>query len=174
MTEPLSVFPSDNPYGKRTIPGMKALASDRRLRKIASGRVHYFHRAKNGVYDPMTFFYVVNALLEVVPGTVWKTAAFVAHLQWTCDQLTWDAVTVGRVLADIAESVNEKSGFKVLTPTRRWDGMYYDVNSNLETRAVLIRLLDDLIVLCDELREQESRGRAPVRLNTPLLKCPSL
>ena len=174
MTSQLSVFPADNQWGRRTTPGARALASDRRLRKLASSRVHNFHRSKNGVYDPMTFVHVVDALLNVIPGSLWKTADFVKYLRENYEQLTWDAQTVGRVLADIAESLNEKNAMKMLNQTRRWDGMYYDINGNLETKAALVHLLEDLFALCDRLREVESRGRAPGRFQTPLLECPSL
>ena len=174
MTSRLSVFPADNQWGRRTTPGARELASERRLRKVATSRLHNFHRAKNGIYDPMTFVHVVEALLDTVPGSLWKTADFVEYLRETRDQLTWDPQTVGRVLADIAESLNDANAAKMLNQTRRWDGMYYDINTDLETKAALVHLLDDLMVVCARLREVEAKGKAPARKTSPLRECPSV
>ena len=174
MNSPVSVFPAENPYGKLTLSGMKTLASERRLRRIAHGRKEFYHRTKNGVYDPLTYFHVLDGLLEIIPGTLFKTDVFVNFLRDTRPQLVWDVVTVGRVINDMAESLQEVNGRAAITSTRRWDGYHYAISEMPEDRTALIHLLDDLYKLCESLLEAEAEGRPPKRLNSPLQNCASV
>lgn len=174
MTSPVAAFPADNPYGKLTIPGMKALASERRLRRVAHGRKEFFHRTKNGVYDPLTYFHILDALLELVPGRLFRTAEFVDYLDDTRPQLVWDTTTVGRVINDLAETFEEANKTAAIDSARRWNGMIYAVSDQPEHRAAMIALLDDLYRLCETLIAAEAAGEAPKRLNSPLLQCPSV
>jgi hypothetical protein len=174
MTSPISAFPADNPYGKLTIAGMKTLVSDRRLRRVAHGRKEFFHRTKNGVYDPLTYFHVLDALLELVPGKMFRTADFVAFLEATRDQMVWDTTTVGRVVNDIAETLQEANGRAAIESARRWNGMIYSVTEEAEGRSAMVHLLDDLYKLAEDLIASEATGKAPKRINSPLLLCGSV
>lgn len=146
---------------------------ERRLRRIAHGRKEFYHRAKNGIYDPMTYFHVVDALITQGPET-FRTRDFVYRLSENCPQLAWDTTTVGRVLNDIAETLFEANGRHYLSTARRWNGMIYMVEPTPEGHAALVHLLDDLIEACKQLVELEKAGQAPQRINSPLLQCPSV
>ena len=174
MSTPIPVFPPENQFGKQSIPGMKAYTGERRLRKVAHARLNLFHRAKNGVYDPITYFHVVDTLIEIVPGHTFQTRDMVDLLNQTRPLLVWDAPTVGRVLADLADTLNEVNGAKIISSARRWDGMIYSTPTNLEARVAMVHLLDDLIRLTSTVIEAEKRGEAPKRINSPLRDCPSV
>jgi len=145
----------------------------RRLRRIAHGRKEFFHRAKNGVYDPITYFHIVDELRQM-NGEPFRTRDFVEILNNSRPQLAWDTTTVGRILNDIAETLQEANGAVYISTARRWNGMIYAVTPNAEVRAALIHLLDDLMLLSERLVELERAGQAPSRLNSPLLACPSV
>lgn len=153
--------------------GMKSVIGDRRLRRIAHGTKEFYHRAKNGVYDPMTYFHITWALYAI-GGEPFRTRDFVEALRGSRPQLAWDTTTVGRVLNDIAETLEEANGRPYISTARRWNGMIYAVQQTPEAKAVLIRLLDDLMDLSEKLVELEKAGQAPRRMDSPLLQCSSV
>lgn len=156
---------------RSTIPGLKAQLSERRLRRIAHGRKEFFHRTKNGVYDPLTYFHVLDALLNYT-NEPFRTREFIHRLNETHPQLVWDTTTVGRVLNDISETISEQNP-TFLTAVRSYDGMRYTLAASLEAHTAMLRLLDDLYLLSDNLIFHEVAGDPPKRLNSPLLQCPS-
>jgi hypothetical protein len=153
--------------------GLRSEIGDRRLRRLAHGRKEFFHRAKNGIGDPITFFHIVDALI-MDKGEPFHTRDLVVRLVSDSPQLGWDSTTVGRILNDIIESVSEANARTYISTVRHWDGTLYAVEQTPEARAVLFNLLDDLAVLCEELMEQERQGIQPSRLNSPLGRCPSV
>lgn len=155
------------------IPGLKAHLTDRRLRRLAHGRKEFFHRTKNGVYDPITYFHVVDGLLNF-DQQPFHTRDFVAYLRQTRLQLVWDVTSVGRILNDIAEQLEEANGAKYFTATRRYDGTIYAVQETLEAKAAIWALLEDLYILSENMVKLEVEGQMPPRLNSPLNQCPSL
>lgn len=161
-------------YGRMTIAGMRTPVTSRRVRKIAQQNTQFIHRAKNGVYDPITFYHVVDTLLRLESGQEFRTSELLSHLTVTKPQIAWDATVVGRVMTDIAESLEEAYGWTPIGYVKRWNGMTYDVLSGAEPRMALYRLLEDLTLLCEETVEQESRGIFEKRLNSPLNRCPSV
>ena len=157
---------------RATIPGLKAQLSERRLRRIAHGRKEFFHRTKNGVYDPITYFHVLDALLNY-GYEPFRTREFIVRLNETRPQLVWDTTTVGRVLNDISETIAEQNP-TFFTATRSYDGMRYTLSQTLEAHTALLRLLDDLYRLAENLIAAEIAGEPPKRINSPLLQCPSV
>ena len=173
------IFPlrTADTYGKLTMPGSAALVTDRQVRKIRHGRTTFFHRAKNGINDPYTFFHVVETLLDIEPNRQFNSGQLAAHLNQENPLLAWDAITVGRVLNDILENLaeaNPDEKFQPLTRYRDWSGVFYETQHYAPARAVLFRLLNDLIRLCDALHKAEAAGEAPRRQESPLLSCPSV
>lgn len=152
---------------------LRSLVGERRLRRITNGRKEYYHRSKNGIYDPITYFHIVD-VLSGLSGDTFRTREFIELLASGRTRLVWDATTVGRVLNDIAESLEAANGRPYISSSRRWNGMVYMVDQGPEAKAALLNLLDDLIILCDQLIELEEAGKAPPRLNSPLLSCPSV
>ena len=173
MTTPKRTLTAPEKIMRARKRGERSEISERRLRKMAHGRKEFFHRAKNGVYDPITYFHIVEALLTQGSGA-FRTRDLVERLTNSRPQLAWDATTVGRVLSDLSETLNEANGTVHISTARRWNGMLYAVTPNAETRAVLLRLIDDLMVLSEELVAAERENRAPSRMNSPLQRCPSV
>lgn len=167
-------FRTDNLHGRRTIPGAMAMVPTRRHREITHARKTFLHRAKNGVYDPITFYHVLDALLDLKPDQMFRAIEFVRFLRETRFQLVWDTTTIGRVLTDMAESLNEVNASSPIDATRRWNGMTYTVSSKPEDRRAMENLLDDLSILCNEELTAELGGEFPKRTQSPLTRCPSL
>jgi len=173
------IIPLDqtDPYGRQTLPGGRTLITERRMRRWATAKNAFFHRVRNGIHDPFTFFHVTETLLTVLPRNRFSAAELADHLNETKPVLAWDAVTVGRVLNDIRDSfrdANNHERFQPIVSTRHWTGTQYEIADYPEARAGLIRLVDDLVQLGTQLREAEDQGEAPKRLASPLAACPSL
>lgn len=164
----------ENLYGRQSIPGIRSLVTDRRKRKAIHADVAFIHRTKNGVYDPLTHYHLLDTLMQITPGIEFRTSDLLAILKTEKPQLVWDSTTVGRVLTDLAENLFEAYGTKPIDFVRRWNGMCYSVREAREHRLMLHRLLDDLYSVCEETLAEELRGEAPKRTRSPLERCPSL
>lgn len=167
-------FDTEDPFGRRSIPGMRDAMTERRMRRVAHGRKNFYHLARNGVYDPITYYHIVDVLLNIPATDTFRTADLLKLLRDEKDMIVWDATTVGRVVTDIAESIFEKNGKKSVEWVRRWNGMLYAVDGDLESRTALVHLLEDLHHLVENLIDQERAGNFPKRTQSPLLSCPSL
>jgi hypothetical protein len=163
-------------YGKATFAGSAELVTDRRVRRITRGRNAFEHRAKNGINDPYTFFHLVENLLCIEPGFPFKASQFTTWLNEQDAPISWDAVTVGRVLNDILDNIADITAEGKLPFSRLRDhsGVYYEIETSIQGRAILFRLLDDLYVICEEMRKDELAGEFSRRQDSPLLRCPSL
>lgn len=161
-------------YGRLSIEGVRNDVHARRVRKVATYDRRFVHRPKNGVYDPISYYHVLDILMRVQPGQEFRATEFLQTLRTQKDQMSWDAVSVGRILNDIAESTFEAHGFTVLHATRRWDGLTFDVSGHPLARKALFNLLEDLVKLCEETVQKELLGIIEKRLNSPLMQCPSV
>lgn len=165
---------STDAYGRLQAPG---LATARKVRKMRSGVAQFRHRAKNGVYDPYTYFHIVDALLNVQPNKPFSGREFAEHLGKYADFMIWDPVTIGRVLNDLHDNWNDANPNPESQPLilyRDWHGSYYEVNGSPAAKAAIWRLAEDLILLCQVIHDLETEGRAPKRLYSPLRECPSV
>lgn len=163
-----------NLYGRQSIHGIRHLVGVRRQRRAIHGDAAFVHRSKNGVYDPITHYHVLDAMMRLNPGEEFRTQDFVAYLNETKRQLVWDVTTVGRVLADIAESLYESYRSYVVTYTHRWNGMTYATPSHIEHRTILHNLLEDLYLSAQAVVDAEAEGNFAKRVDSPLLQCPSV
>lgn len=170
----LRLFSEENPFGRNTIPGSKEVVTERRLRRSASGRKNFYHRSRNGVYDPLTYYRVLHTLMSIEPGQLFRTQELIAVLKIEHPQMVWDPTTVGRVVTDIADSLKEANGITPISFARRWNGMSYQMEADAEGRVALMNLLEDLHGLCEEELERESNGDFPKRVASPLERCASL
>lgn len=161
-------------YGRLSIDGVRNDVPARRVRKVATYDRLFIHRPKNGVYDPITYYHVLDILMRVTPGVEFRTAEFVKQLKMSKPQLSWDTTSVGRILTDIAESTFEAHGFTILHATRRWDGTTFDISGHPIARKALFNLMEDIVRLCQDTIEKELEGVVEKRLNSPLLQCPSV
>lgn len=160
------------PHRKDEFP---SLYTARKTQILRARRKELVHRPKNGIYDPITFFHVLDCLLEMKPGTLFTTREFVdGELRGHSQALAWDTVTVGRVIADMAESLHEANGTHPIEAVRRWNGMLYGVSKELEDRIAMENLLDDLATLSEEVTRLESESLPVTRGHSPMNDCPSV
>jgi hypothetical protein len=170
----METYSEEHQYGRSVITGMALHLSARRQRNLTHGRKAYFHRTRNGVNDPMTYYHVLDALMQVSTNEVFRTADFMPFLSETHELLVWDATTVGRVINDIADQYREVNGREAIQVLRRWNGKSYRMSSVLEDRVGLLHLLEDLSAVCEALIEAERTGQKAPRAESPLMDCPSL
>lgn len=157
--------------------GSRSLLTERRLRRFAKARNQFYHRVKNGVHDPLTFFHLVEELANIRSGHPFTAAELAAHLNDHKHMIFWDSVVVGRILNDLAENwaeANPGARFQPLVAIRRWSGREYMTNDFPEARAVLLNLLDDLAMLGEQTKDAQAAGKNPARLASPLNDCPSI
>lgn len=176
-TKPRTVHLSlveNNLYGRRTIPGMTQRVPTRRDRRRTHLNQTLVYPSKNGVYDPLTFYHVLDVLLQLDTGETFRTGDLVKILREAKPQFLWDQTTVGRVLNDIADTVNEVHGGVILGVVRRWDGMNYYLPAEPVSRAALLDLLEDLAILSERWVEHAHTRAPEKRLNSPMNYCPSV
>jgi hypothetical protein len=142
----MKTFPAADIHGRTTLKEGLALLPAANLKAVKRTRAS-FRKPKNGYNCQYTYFHVLDALLDVIPGTMVKASDLVESLQ---DRpIEFDATTVGRVIADIAESIEMVNGKPSIMHARYWDGTRYWTTPDLEARMSLENLLQDLIPLCD-------------------------
>lgn len=167
-------FDSSDRFGRRSIEGSNALLTNRRVKAWSKARNQFYHRVKNGIRDPFTFFHLVEELADIRTGHPFTAAELAEHLNRHRPVFTWDPVTVGRILNDLVESWQEANPgvrFQPLVSIRRWSGREYMTQDFPESRAVLMDLLDDLVILGDKTGASRQQGPA---LDSPLTRCPSV
>ncbi len=141
----MNTYTAADIHGRRTIAGASEIVSTSRVKAIRESTA-LAPKVKNSYTDPFTYYHIVDELLNLVPGQLFKAKEFADHL---ADRpLVWDAITVGRVINDVNESVTMANGRPAIDTARWWDGMRYATRSDIETRAAMENLLDDLRELC--------------------------
>jgi hypothetical protein len=174
----MAPFVRADKFGRKTIAGAAEWLTARRQRRITHGLMAYRHRVKNGFQDPFSFWHVVHALLNIRPDEEFGAKQLADFLNKNYPAFIWDAVTVGRILNDIIESVEMVNGMALdmqpLIYRRTSYGNFYQTTNQTPANAVLRNLLDDLELLCDKLVTQEQQGITPLRLGSPLMACPSV
>lgn len=147
------------------------------MRRWTHARGEFIHRARNGIYDPYTIFHLTDALTNIQPWQQFTAAEMAEWLNQQKPQFVWDAVTVGRILNDMVESLRDANAAPLAQPiiiARDWAGTSYEMTNYTEAREVLLRLLDDLVVLGQQLRDVELSGQPSKRQTSPFANCPSL
>lgn len=167
-------YNGENAYGRLSIPGVRTLAGPRKLKRCQWANNNFLHRAKNGVYDPISYYHVLDEIMQLTPYQDFRTVDLIYRLDETKPQLIWDAVSVGRILTDIVENLHDAYDAWPIAMGRRWNGMTYAVSGLPESRVMLHRLHDDLYALCEETLKEESRGVFTKRTASPLNRCPSV
>lgn len=162
------VQPAPDQYGRRTVPGINHKITERRLRQLEKRRKSVIHRPKNGIHDPITFYQLLDAILNIKIGQQFTSKQLADWLNEHRPQITWDAVTVGRVLNDICDSLEEVNGAAQagIVSMRDWSGRYWATTDSTEGRIALLNLLDDLYAVVQEAKTQ--------RLESPLNRCASI
>ena len=159
---PPLTYDSRHVHGRGQIPGVAAHLSLVKVGTIVKSRA-LRPTAKNGITCPYTYYHVLDALMDVIPGNLFRTTDFMPLL---ADRpLIFDAITVGRVIKDLADSMEVANGSTPIEVRRRWDGNNFFISGKPEDRQVMENALDDLRGLIEG-------GYA--RSESPLLHCSSL
>lgn len=175
-TASVRLFAENDAYGRRTVIGAKSLISERKLRALDRQRRRFVHRTPNGIWDPITFYHLVDALLQIEPAHNFSAGQLAAHLNESHPAIAWDAVTVGRILNDIVESLSDANGqaHAGIATSRDWSGRYYETTDSVEGRAAMFRLLEDLAIMSEALVQAQATGTRTRRMSSPLTDCPSV
>lgn len=177
VTFEIARLPKPDAYGRRSIEGAATQLNDRRIRRWQQASATFIHRVPNGVYDPFSFFHLVDELSNLEPNRPFTAADLARWLNVQRPAFIWDAVTIGRMLNDLRDSFAEGlpgDDAQPLTSSRTWAGTRYSLGHGPLARARLYSLLDDLVALGTELHAAEARAGRQPRLTSPLASCPSL
>lgn len=134
------------------------------------------YKVANGVYDPLTYMFVLDTVAGIDPDIELRAGNLAKHLNVYVEQFSWDPVTVGRVLVDLGEAFEDVLGPKMGLLERGQDyrGAFYNIHLNADTVGLYYRLREDLMRLAEDEMTRKGRGDASKRLASPLLECPSV
>ena len=170
-SEHTTVSHFDEPYMTATgqVPGTR-----QRQRWLAS--CNWVYPTPNGTECPMTYMLVLDALMNIDPFIELRSKNLVAYLTETYPQLTWDAVTVGRVVSDLCDNFEDVLGAKngFLERSRDHLGWFYLLHQSPETADLAFRLRDDLFRLTEVEITSRKQGRKTDFKGSPLLECVSV
>ena len=143
-------------------------------RWAASG--NWTYRVPNGQYDPMTYMFVLDAVVNIDPSIELRSGKLAEALNQRRQQLRWDAVTVGKVLSDLCDAFGDVLGAKLGLLERSKDqrGTFYLIRRTPEVARVFTALREELMRATELEMAALSRGEHPARLVSPLLECPSV
>jgi hypothetical protein len=149
------------------------LGTRQRLRWEASE--HWVYTMPNGCYDPMTFLYVLDTVAGIDPDIELRASKLVEYLQTLPYRLSWDVVTVGKVLSDLCDTFEDVLGSKMglLERGRDWKGAFYRIHRNPTTARLYQALREDLYKATEAEMAARAAGNRPKALVSPLLECPS-
>lgn len=172
---PIEMRPQTDLRGLRSMPDA-ALAIGARDRRALGGGLKLRMPVPNGVHDPLTHMLIVEALLNAMPDVRFSSAELTRRLQSDFPWIIWEAITVGRVLGDIHESLSGLMSGPMLPfdRTRLADGNRWNTRPTSYGWQALVRLRVDLQKLATEDIELTAAGTRPSRLDTPLQRCASL
>jgi hypothetical protein len=165
------ITPLPDQWMQDEIPGV--LGTRKRLRWEAS--THWVYTVPNGCYDPMTFLFVLDAVMNIDPDIELRANKLIVYLQNQPYRLTWDVVTVGKVLSDLCDAFSDVLGEKngLLERGRDWRGVFYRIHRNPATADLAQRLREDLYKATEAEMDARKAGQRPKALVSPLLECPS-
>lgn len=151
-------------HGKNSIPSMAGLIPRNRWKEIKVASWQLAPRSKNGLNDCYTYYHVLDGLLNAIADETFRTREFTEYLEPR--PLEFDTITVGRVIADISESLDMANGRRSIISTRQWNGVRHSVSAQPEDRRAMENLLEDLFLLC--------KAPAKKRHESPLYECASV
>ena len=132
------------------------------------------HLPRNGAYDAVTHYHVLDALMRVKPGQTFRSRELIADELRPNVPISWDATTVGRVINDMGQALQDAYDMKIISPNRRFDGLWFDVSGKDVARVAMERLLEDLAILAEAELAEEAKGKFAKRLSSPMERCPSV
>lgn len=130
----------------------------------------------NGIYDPLTYLHVLSALAAINPDIELRAANLAKHMAREFPLFIWDAITIGKVLADLADTFEDALGRKngLLERGRDYRGSFYLVHHYPDILPVYKAMRNDLIKMVEAEMVQRDLGKKPQRLMSPLLDLESV
>ncbi len=160
-------FLATDVHGQRSITGMATFYTRERLQRIRRAK-KLTARPRNRLTDLLSYLHVLDELLGINHGIDFFTASdLVEQLDANKPMIQWDTVTVGKIVNDIAESIELQTGERLLDNTRKNGRSEYLMHMGNPLRIAMAILLDDLLALHEAGFEVPSGG-------DPLKYCKSL
>lgn len=155
-----------------TAPGVVGTRAARRF----DAALNWGYPTRNGTGDPLTYFLVLGALVNVNPSVEVRAKNLAEYLQLHFPQIAWDAVTVGRVLSDLCDNLEDVNGRKnaFLEVKRSSEGNYYYLHRTPDASKTALALLADLYRLCEIEMAVRKQGKKTDYPEGPLMECPSV
>ena len=175
-TLPVATFSEEDPHGTVENPEWRPIYTERRKRRMAHRRINLIHRVKNGVYDPLTYYHLIDFLMTVVPDQWYRAVDLTEYLNGYRPAFVWDTTTVGRILNDLVDTfleMDDRLRFNPILRKRAWNGTHYAMTDFPEARTLMMGLLEDLGRLSEEYLTAEASEGAPKRLDSPLRQTPT-
>jgi hypothetical protein len=134
------------------------------------------YRVKNGYQDPITVLLVLDVLLDMRTDIEIRSQRLAGFLNERFPSHVWDAVTVGKVLADLHVAFENKLGRAqgLLWPAMDRGGRFYVLNRTSDVLKVARALYLDLVRLAEIEAEVRANGRATDFMGSPLYECPAV
>ena len=150
-----------------------ALGSRQSMRWDSSA--HWSYRMVNGCYDPMTYMFILDTIMNIDPDLELRANKLVEYLATRPYQMVWDAVTVGKVLSDLCDTFEDVLGAKMglLERGKDYKGNFYRIHRNPATADLAIRLREDLYKASEAAMADWNAGKRQPLLASPLLECPA-
>jgi hypothetical protein len=151
-----------------------ALPKRMETRWVESLRWHY--PTPNGQQDPLTYMFVLDLLMNMDPSIELRASEAVKWLSVHRNAFTWDAVTVGKVISDLCDNIEEVAGKGngLLERGRDWRGVFYVFHRSFRCVPVCWALRDDLQRLAEHEVSERRAGRKTDFMGSPLVECPSV
>lgn len=140
------------------------------------GSRHWSYQQPNGLYDPLTYLFVLDAVANIDPDIELRARNLVPWLFQAVPQFLWDSITVGKVLSDLCDAFEDVLGEKhgILERGKDYLGLFYRIHHTEEVARVYQALREELMGLASvEMAARRNHDASP-RLASPLLECPSV
>jgi len=136
---------------------------------------HWVYATPNGCYDPMTYLFVLDALMNIDADIELRAHKLVEYLQSRPYRMVWDSVTVGKVISDLCDTFEDVLGAKMglLERGRDWRGAFYRIHRSETTAKAALALREDLYKATEVEMSARAAGNRPKALISPLVECPS-
>ena len=117
-----------------------------------------FHPTPNGRNDPLTHMLVVDTLMRLKPDQMIRAGKLRDILAQQRPQISWDAVTVGRVMTELADVDREHNVTPRIRTGRDAKNTYFVVTNAPDTFAWLATVRQYLSEQVAEEKRQERNG----------------
>jgi len=136
---------------------------------------HWSYSTPNGCYDPMTYLFILDTVMNIDPDIELRAGKLTEWLGTQPYRMSWDAVTVGKVISDLCDTFEDVLGAKMglLERGRDWRGAFYRLHRNPTTARLVLAVREDLYKATEAEMALVAAGNRSQRLVSPLLECPA-